>query len=338
MELLPTIANYFGVTIDKLLSNDANSKEAEQQRFYDKLNSLEFGSLEQMQFVEEFYHKYPDNDWIAFILQDITKNYLLVNRDKTSNYLPAMKKQYHRLKGTCYREAAVRNIIDVCPEEDLDEWLNLCSWSTAFTRRGCLISRYNRQSDFKNSHLHQSVEAFENFALQLDRRFPDSFGPSGKAAYHRDILKILASFGDGTTPPDGWALFCAYKQFVLAACLFGDNKPEEAWKEFDAANATYRCIFSLKEDWLPLGNAIFSNLKVRRDYSSMLDPEGNEHKIYSSNYTQFCYASFLHAFLTDPRWAWFDSVRNAPKYQEAVAWPKAEAEKEEAKETESTKN
>ena len=338
MELLPTIANYFGITIDQLLSNDANSKEAEAQRFYDKLNSLKFGSLEQMQFVEEFYHKYPDNDWVAFILQDIMKNYLLENRDKTSNYLPSMIKQYHRLEGTCYRDAAIRNIISICPEENLDEWLNLCSWSPAFTRRGCLISRYDGQFDFKNSHLHQSIEAFENFALQLDRRFPDAFGPTRKAAYHRDILMIIASFGDGTTPPDGWALFYAYKQFVLAACLFGDNKPEEAWKEFDEAFATYRRIFALEDKWLPLGNAIFSDLKVRKDYSSMLDSEGNEHKIYSSNYTQFCYASFLHAFLTEPRWQWFDSVRNTTKYQKAVEWAKSEADKEEAEETESTKN
>ena len=43
MELLPSIANYFGVTIDRLLSNDAVSKEAEEKRFYEKLNSLPFG-------------------------------------------------------------------------------------------------------------------------------------------------------------------------------------------------------------------------------------------------------------------------------------------------------
>ena len=120
MELLPSIANYFGVSIDRLLSNDAASKEAEEKRFYDKLNSLPFGSLEQMQFVEEFYHKHPDNDWVAYILQDITKNYLLVNMDKISDYLPDMIKLYHRLKGTCWHEGAVGNIICVCPEEDLE--------------------------------------------------------------------------------------------------------------------------------------------------------------------------------------------------------------------------
>ncbi len=328
MELLPAIANYFGVSIDKLLSNDADSKESALQRFYEKINALPFGTLEQMQFAEEYYHTYPDNDRIAFILQDIMKNYLLINKDKTSDYLPTMKKLYHRLKGTCFHEGAVGNIICVCPEEELEEWLNLCSWTSAYTRRGCLVARYDVQIDRQNYQIHQSIEAFENFALQLDRRFPDAFGPAPKAEYHRGVLKIIASFGDGITPPDGWALFYAYKQFVLAACLFGDNKLTEGWKEFDAAFATYRRIFALEDEWLPLGNAIFSDLKICKDYSSMLDAEGNRHDIYGSYYVNFCSAVYLHGFLTNPQWAWFDSVRNTQKYQDAVEWAKKEAEKE----------
>ena len=54
-----------------------------------------------------------------------------------------------------------------------------------------------------------------------------------------------------------------------------------------------------------------------------------EHEVYYSRYVNFCYAKFLHEFLTDPCWAWFDSVRNTERYQEAVAWAKVEAEKEE---------
>ncbi len=331
MELLPTIANYFGVSIDKLLSNDVDSKEADQQRFYDKLNELEFGSLEQLQFVEEYYHKYPDNDRFAFILQDIMKNYVLVNKEQTAIYLPTMIKLYERLKGTSFHEGAVGNVICVCPEEELEQWLDRCSWTSEYTRRGCLVSRYSVNGDWARTHLHQSLEAFENFATQLDRRFPDAFGPTRKAEYHRGILKVLASFGDGTIPPDGWALFYAYKQFVLAACLFGDGKTEEGWKEFDAAIATYRRIFALDEEWLPLGNPIFSDLKIRKNYSAMLDSEGNEHEVYNSQYVGFCYAGFVHEFLTDPRWAWFDSVRNTPKYREAVAWAEEEAKKEETK-------
>lgn len=147
VELLPSIANYFGVSIDKLLSNDVDSKEAELTRFFEKLNTLEFGSLEQVQFIEEYYHKYPDNDRIAFILQDIMKNYVLVNRDKRDIYLPTMIKLYERLQGTSFHEGAVNNVICVCPEEDLGQWLELCPWTSEYTSRGCLVSRYIVQGD-----------------------------------------------------------------------------------------------------------------------------------------------------------------------------------------------
>jgi transcriptional regulator with XRE-family HTH domain len=157
MELLPTIANFFGVSIDKLLSNDVDSKEAELTRFYETLNTLEFGSLEQLQFIEEYYHKYPDNDRIAFILQDIMKNHVLVNWDKRDVYLPTMIKLYERLQGTSFYEGAVNNIICVCPEEDMGQWLERCPWSSEYTSRGCLVSRYSVQGDMKNCHLHQCI-------------------------------------------------------------------------------------------------------------------------------------------------------------------------------------
>ena len=329
MELLPTIANYFGVTIDRLLSNDVTSKEADIKQFYENLNNFEHGSLEKIQYIEKYCHRYPADDKFAFILQDTIKNHLLMNKEKVPLYLPTMIKLYERLKGTCFHEGAVGNIICVCPEEDLEQWLNLCSWTTEYTSRGCLVSRYNTQGDNNNYLLHQSIESFENFATQLDCRFPDAFGPTRKAEYQKGVLKVLASFGDGITPPDGWAPFFAYKQFVLAACLFGDNKPEEGWKVFDAALTTYRRIFSLEDEWLSLGNAIFSGLKLRKDCSAVLDSNGNEHRIYGAFYVNFYHARFVYDFLTNTGWAWFDSIRDTPKYQEAVKWAKVQAEKEE---------
>ena len=328
MELLPAIANYFGVSIDRLLSNDITSKEEDRKRFYDTVNTFQRGSLEQMQFVEGYCVKYPDNDRYAFILQDIITNYILQNEDKKALYMPRVVALFERLNETCYREDTLRNIISICEEEDLEQWLELCSWSANWTRRGCLVSRYNIHSDWNNVYIQQGIETFENMALQLDRRFPDMFGPKRKTEYHRAILKIIASFGDGITPPDGWVLYYAYKQFVLAACLFGDGKMEEGWAEFDAAFDAYRRMFSVGEKWWSLGT-VFSDLKIRKDYFAILDAEGNEHSLYASQYTEFSRAGFLYEFLTDSRWAWFDCVRNTKRYQKAVDWAKEAAEGEE---------
>ena len=42
LELLPSIANYFGVTVDSLLSNDNNSKQKDREIFYEKIKTLDF--------------------------------------------------------------------------------------------------------------------------------------------------------------------------------------------------------------------------------------------------------------------------------------------------------
>jgi len=86
--------------------------------------------------------------------------------------------------------------------------------------------------------------------------------------------------------------------------------------------------FGVTIDQLLSNDADSREAEEKRFYSSMLDSDGNEHEIYGSNYTQFCHAGFLHEFLTNPRWAWFDSVRDTERYREAVEWAKAEAEKE----------
>ena len=42
LELLPSIANYFGVTVDTLLSNDNNSKQKDCELFYEKIDNLDW--------------------------------------------------------------------------------------------------------------------------------------------------------------------------------------------------------------------------------------------------------------------------------------------------------
>ena len=69
IELLPSIANYFGVTVDVLLSNDKNSKKRDSELFYEKLDTLECeNSTERIDFVKEYCRKYPENDEYAFQL------------------------------------------------------------------------------------------------------------------------------------------------------------------------------------------------------------------------------------------------------------------------------
>jgi len=60
--MLPSIANYFGVTVDALLSNDNSSKEKDKEFFYEKLGTLDWkDSTQRIDFVREYCRKYPEN-------------------------------------------------------------------------------------------------------------------------------------------------------------------------------------------------------------------------------------------------------------------------------------
>ena len=59
LELLPSIANYFGVTIDALLSNDKDSREKERERLDEQFYS--YDGEERIRFAMEYCRKYPDD-------------------------------------------------------------------------------------------------------------------------------------------------------------------------------------------------------------------------------------------------------------------------------------
>lgn len=324
MELVPSIANYFGVTIDQLFANDDTAKEEDRQRFYEKLKTLD--GMEKVQLAEEYSRKYPDDDRYAFVLMNLMANYVAGKEVERVKYLPKLTALAHRLLNTVFREGALLNIIAVCDEADVNEWVEQCPWSTGSSRRAVLVERYRYRNDMESFYIQQGICAYEDFTIRLDNRCPDTYGPEKKAEYCRAVLKIVASFGNGVTPPDGWAIYYANKQLVLAACLFGSGKEEEGWQEFDAAIATYRRMTEDVREWLDLGSALFAGVQVNRNYEKVKDFTGEEHKVYGSVYQDYLVPSHLYNCLTDPYWAWFDSVRNTEKYQAAIQWAKEMAE------------
>ena len=178
------------------------------------------------------------------------------------------------------------------------------------------------RDDNQGWYTQQGLEMLETLAQQLDRRYSDTFGAEKKAEYQQEIMRVIESFGSNGEIPDGWKCFYAYKQLVLSACLFGQNKIEEGWREFDSALEKYKYIFSLKEKWLTIGGGIFSNLKVSKDWNYAIDEQGNQHKLFSLIRLSFYRMYIIDELLTNEKWAWFNPVRNSEKYREALTWIK----------------
>ncbi|MBQ7364077.1 MAG: hypothetical protein IJW46_00570, partial [Clostridia bacterium] len=325
LELLPSIANYFGVTVDHLLSNDTSSKEKDYQIFIETVGTLSDETTETIDFVKEYCRKYPEEDYYAYSLVVAITNHVIGDEEKTKQYMPLLLKHTQRLLETRYRNAVIQIMATVCEEQELDKWLDMTPYS-GFSRRYCLICRAEARANGNTLFVQQGLEMLETLAVQLDRRCPDSLGAEKKTRFQKDILKTVRSFGKNDEVPDGWKLFYAYKELVLAACLFGSGKIEEGWRYFDAAIAKCRYVLSMQEEWLEIGGALFSNLKVSKDWNYAIDVEGNRHKLFGIVRLSFYDMEHILYLLEHPRWAWFDAVRGTSKYQAALAWVKTVAE------------
>ena len=321
IEFLPAIANYFGVTIDTLLSNDKNSKEKDREIFYEKIDTLDWeNSTERIDFVREYCRKYPEDERYAYQLILSIRFYAGGNEERTSKFMPILLKTAENLLNTQYRYAVIQEMTSLCDEKELDTWLKMVPYTKGFSRRYCLLNRAMVRDSDQNYYIQQGLEMIETLADQLDRRCPDKFGPNKKAEYQREVMQIIAAFGVDGEVPDGWKLFYAYKQLVLAACLFGQKRFDEGWKEFDSAIEKCKYIFALDEEWLYIGGKLFSNLKVSKDWNYAVDENGNKHKLFAMVRLSFYHIETICDLLTNPRWAWFNSVRNTEKYVCAVEW------------------
>ena len=183
-----------------------------------------------------------------------------------------------------------------------------------------MIARAQAHDDCEMAYVQSGIDMFEVLARQLDSRCIDAKGACVKALFQKDVMKIISSFGANGEIPDGWKLFYAYKQFVLAACLFGQKKIEEGWENFNAALEKCKYIHSLDKEWLDIGGQIFSNLKVSKDWNYAVDEKGGEHKLFGMVNHSFYDMESICDLLSNPRWAWFNSVRETEKYQAAVKW------------------
>lgn len=326
LELLPAIANYFGTTVDALLLNDTESKKKDLEEFKEKFHTLSWKTTEQIEFTKEYCRKYPEVNHYSYMLMLAIRNHLLEKPQNADKYMPTMQKYAEKLLDTRYRTATIGLMATICPESELNVWMDMSPY-TVFNRRHCLLSRAEAQSKTDDEYIQLGLEKFESLSHTLDSRYPDKLGARLKEEYQLSVMRIIEAFGNGNDIPDGWKAFYAYKQLVLSACQFGLKKTDEAWSNFDSAVQKLKYFYSLDEEWLDVGGEFFSNIKTNKSRSTAMDANGNTHELFGLTITSFHDPDDIYILLTNPRWAWFNSVRDTEKYKEAVEWFKEAANK-----------
>ena len=323
---LPAIANFFGVTIDELLCNDKSSQEEIYKNFRQKISEYDYGSRERTDIILDHWRKYPQNLKYGQFFANNASELIARRAELREEYLPMLRETCRRLLDTRYRNFALYCFTRVCDEDELDAWLEKSAYDSDDTYRALVINRHTTKGESKKQFIQQGIKCFEDLGRLLDLRVPDRLGPDVKIDHQRQVVRLIESLGSGGRVPDGWVAIYAYKRLVLSACLFGAGRTDEAWREFEGGIESYRYAYSLKDEYLGAGGAIFANIKVDKKWEHALTEDGDTEKLYGSLPYSFFDKDHLYAFLTDPRWKWFDSARSDDRFVSAVEWARRVAE------------
>ena len=112
------------------------------------------------------------------------------NRNSTEKYMPLMQKNVEKLLDTQYRMAAIQLMATICPESELNVWLDMSPY-TIFNRRYCLLARAEAQNKTDDEYVQMGLEKFESLSCVLDSRFPDKLGARRKEEYQLSVMQII---------------------------------------------------------------------------------------------------------------------------------------------------
>lgn len=331
--LLPRIANYFGITVDELIGNDAVTLEEDietLQKHY-AFNSTKEGCAERIALAKKYYEKYPQNDEVMWYLgMAITGNH-----DEIEKNRPLLREIYEKiLSGSTYepyRKDAADWMCYAAEDDELDNWIPKTGrdWGADATSIGMLREdRFRIQERWDEFRRQRSMNDLLFLMQYLGRsnmeyydhdedRYHELFGePEHTAAWEAHKIRLLANLED--TLPDAWLGCYAESHLKLAGALIGSGQVDEGFSKLDETFALYEKWNAIPDKtMLSFGTGLYHDAKIAKN-------SGNTTVYYedgTSSWTPYMWLFWqlkndIEVALT--KWHWFEGVKDDPRYLSAL--------------------
>ncbi len=318
--LLPSIANYFEVTVDDLIGNNEISAEEDVQKNFFGVE-WRLDPEARLRLALQYHKKYPRHWHIATsLMHEIAWNH----RDKIGEYKLFLHDLCLRILQECtdsvMRRSAIRSMCMVCEEEEINDWLNKDTTFWYKERHKVFEERYRLLRDREQYEAYQFAGAYLQvsqalYAIKRDRNYRNQ--PQKAVLWNQTYLNLLdaaAGHTEGTPLPTGWIAEYASAYLRLAAAYFGAKDTEEGYRCLELALELAKQYHALSTNTpLDLGNPVlFGQTKALKLDDLLLLPNGKTLQ-NSEGVDQFSPA--MAAIMSAAKgWEWFNGVRREERF------------------------
>ncbi len=317
VELIPLIANYFGVTTDVLFGTDETTAEYKRQEYLklieeqDNINCEEdFKRLENtLKSAIKDFPKKVEYQWKLCSL------YWRMGFDCAKKHIEALRKyskfviENDKSIDGNFRIGCIRIMIRVEDEDKLQNWTKYVSDSFYTSLPSIMTSRYDYRDEvdkyneqIQRNIVHELEDIFDRDFCKRDAKTYKN--AKSRADGQKIILKIIDVMSNPNEEIDGWLQERAMGYLRLAGGLVGSGEIEKGFKALEKAVDLYIKIWNL-----PIGTVLKYNcpsldlitITVDDDYRKM-----NMETLYLVlNYSD--------------GWEWLNPIRETERFEALVS-------------------
>lgn len=322
--LLPSIANYFGITVDELLGTDKQSAEDEIALFTIRYNKLHGKPEDQLEFALETFRKYP-NEFEAARCAAHNIVYDLKGETR-KEYLPVLAHLAERVMSDCNdlferRRMSEYMFLTSENEEERQKWLKHLPWDYGNCAGEMMEERAWLDGDREVSRCIHKANDLSLMLHYLCRNSRYVGKPDMSIELNVNRERMLKHLCGGEILP-AWQGLYGLILLRIAAASFALKRKEEGYAAIEAALVAYSMWFSIPTDTpLELGRE-FKDLRLVR---LIEDGYMNVELRMADGTPYLCFGLFnfnpqreeVYLMMTAQKgWEWFNGVRNEPRFIE----------------------
>ncbi len=316
VELIPLIANYFGITTDVLFGTDETTVEYKRQEYLKTIKEQEniYSEEDFERFEKTLKNAIKSFPKDIFFQWKLCSLYWRMGFECAKKNLEALRKYSlfviendKSIEGN-YRIGCIRIMIRVEEKDKLENWTKYVSDSFYTSLPSILTSRYDYRNEIEayNEQIQWNIfnTLSDIFARDFCKRDEKTYkNAKSRADGQKIILKIMDIMSDPSIEIDGWIAERAWAYLRLAGGLVGSGETEEGFEALEKSVDLYVKLWNI-----PTGTALKFNCPSLDLISTTVVDGFKEYNIQN-----------LQRVLNEPvGWEWLNSIRETERFKAIV--------------------